>query len=93
MCTGVAPAIDNGAVAALKQGRIKVLPAIRCFHPDAVELVDDRRIAPDVVIAAVGCTTGLEGKLAGLDVLDARCWSAWVAMPKKPGIMKSLSRT
>jgi cation diffusion facilitator CzcD-associated flavoprotein CzcO len=70
--TGVAPAIDNGAIAALKQGRIRVVPAISRFREQDIELVDGLRIAPDVVIAATGYTAGLGDLLRGLDLLDAR---------------------
>jgi cation diffusion facilitator CzcD-associated flavoprotein CzcO len=70
--TGVAPAIDNGAIAALKQGRIRVVSAISRFREHDVELVDGLRIAPDVVIAATGYTAGLGAILHGLDLLDAR---------------------
>jgi cation diffusion facilitator CzcD-associated flavoprotein CzcO len=70
--TGVAPAIDNGAIAALKQGRIRVVPAICRFREQDIELAGGLRIAPDVVIAATGYTTGLGDMLHGLDLLDAR---------------------
>jgi cation diffusion facilitator CzcD-associated flavoprotein CzcO len=70
--TGVAPAIDNGAIAALKQGRIRVVSAISRFREHDVELVDGLRIAPDVVIAATGYTAGLGEMLRGFDLLDAR---------------------
>lgn len=70
--TGTAPAIDNGFIAALKAGKVEVVPEIEAFEPDAVRLVDGRRLEPDMVIAATGYGSGLEKMLGGLGVLDER---------------------
>jgi cation diffusion facilitator CzcD-associated flavoprotein CzcO len=69
---GVAPAIDNGFVAALKAGRASIVPEIEAFRGGAVRLVDGRLIEPDVVICATGYRTGLEALIGDLDVLDER---------------------
>jgi cation diffusion facilitator CzcD-associated flavoprotein CzcO len=68
---GTAPAIDNGFIAALKAGRVTVVPEIECFDTAGVRLTDGRYIEPDVVIAATGYRTGLESLLGHIDVLDA----------------------
>ncbi|TPO02056.1 NAD(P)/FAD-dependent oxidoreductase, partial [Mesorhizobium sp. CU2] len=65
-------AADDGAVDAIKAGRIAVVPQISAFRRDGVILANGRAIAPDVVIAATGYRTGLEPMLGGLGVLDAK---------------------
>jgi len=69
---GVGPAFDLGFVAALKAGRIAAVPAVRAFCGRMVELVDGRRLAPDVVICATGYRPGLESMVGHLGVLDSR---------------------
>jgi NADPH-dependent 2,4-dienoyl-CoA reductase/sulfur reductase-like enzyme len=69
---GVAPAIDDGFVQALKAGRIEVLPEIRRFTATGVEFRDGRCVEADVVIAATGYRTGLETLLGNTDLLDDR---------------------
>ena len=69
---GVAPAIDNGFVTALKHGSIQVVPAVESFEPDRVRLADGRRIAPDIVVFATGYRTGLEQVIGHLALLDER---------------------
>ena len=67
---GVATAIDGGCVAALRSGRLRVVPEIVCFDGEEVRLADGTAIKPDVVIAATGYRTGLEPLVGHLDVLD-----------------------
>ncbi len=69
--TGTAPAIDNGFVAALKAGKVTVVPEITGFEATGVRLADNQTIEPDIVIAATGYRTGLQSMLGHLDVLDA----------------------
>ena len=69
---GVAPAFDNGFVAALKAGRISVLPQIESFHGGTVRLADGQTVRPDVVICATGYSPGLEKMVGHLDVLDSK---------------------
>ena len=69
---GVAPAVDDGFIAALKSGQIAVVPAVASFEHENVVLSDKRRLQPDVVIAATGYSPGLENLVGHLDVLDAR---------------------
>ncbi len=64
------PAYDDGFVAALKAGRIEIVPAVVGFDRTEVLLSDDTRIAPDAVIAATGYRRGLEPLVGQLGVLD-----------------------
>lgn len=68
----VAIASDDGAVAAMKAGRVKAVPEIKSFDGSKVVLDDDGTIEPDVVIAATGYRTGLETMVGHLGVLDGR---------------------
>ncbi|MEE4238873.1 MAG: NAD(P)/FAD-dependent oxidoreductase [Anderseniella sp.] len=67
---GVAPAIDNGFIRALKAGRVKVAGGVSRFDEDGVSLADGQRLNPDIVIAATGYRPGLESLLGHLDILD-----------------------
>lgn len=65
------PIIDVGIVAALRTGRVKVVPAVERFEGASVHLLGGATLQPDVVVAATGFTPGLEELLGGLGVLDA----------------------
>ncbi|HEY9038762.1 MAG TPA: NAD(P)/FAD-dependent oxidoreductase [Roseovarius sp.] len=67
---GVAFAIDDGLVAALKAGQLRCLPHVERFDETHVHFAGGASCAPDVVIAATGYRTGLEPLLGHLDVLD-----------------------
>ena len=67
-----APAFDDGFVAAVKQGRITIVPAVEGFDGDDILLADGSRTQADVVIAATGYRRGLEPLLGHLGVLDDR---------------------
>lgn len=69
---GIAPAIDDGFVAALKSGRFRVVPRIHRFHAAAVEFNNGEHVEPDVVIAATGYRSGLESILDLPGLLDDR---------------------
>jgi cation diffusion facilitator CzcD-associated flavoprotein CzcO len=69
---GISPAIDDGFIAALKSGRIEVVPEIRQFHDAAVELANGDRVEPDVVIAATGYHSGLVSLLDVPGLLNDR---------------------
>ncbi|MEI9422550.1 NAD(P)/FAD-dependent oxidoreductase [Mesorhizobium sp. Cs1299R1N1] len=82
-------AADDGAVDAIKSGRIVVVPAIREFTRDGVILADGRMVAPDIVIAATGYRTGLERMVGDLGVLDEKgvpLFNGGQADPKLPGL-------
>jgi putative flavoprotein involved in K+ transport len=65
-----APAFDDGFVAAVKAGRITVVPAVKGFDGDDILLADGSRTQADVVIAATGYRRGLEPLVGHLGVLD-----------------------
>lgn len=67
-----APAFDDGFVAAVKAGRIAVMPAVVGFDADDILLADGSRTQADVVIAATGYRRGLEPLVGHLGVLDDR---------------------
>lgn len=52
--------VDNGAMAAIKSGRFKVVGPVSHFEIDRVLLADSTELMPDHVIAATGYRTGLE---------------------------------
>lgn len=82
-------AADDGAVSAIKAGKIVVVPAIREFARDGVILANGSLIHPDIVIAATGYRTGLEpmvGKLGVLDKKGVPLFNGGQADPKLPGL-------
>ncbi|MDQ6436118.1 NAD(P)/FAD-dependent oxidoreductase [Mesorhizobium sp. LHD-90] len=85
----VAIATDDGAVAAMKAGRIKAVPEIKSFDGTKVVLEDGCSVEPDVVIAATGYRTGLESMVGHLGVLDQRgkpLFNGGHSDPKLPGL-------
>ncbi len=66
---GLGPVVDSGFVAALKQRRIEIVPAVEGFDDADVVLRGDVRLQPDVVIAATGYRSGLEELVGRLGVL------------------------
>ncbi|PTE07339.1 flavin-containing monooxygenase [Mesorhizobium helmanticense] len=82
-------AADDGAVRAIKGGKIVVVPTVREFTRDGVILGNDKLIAPDIVIAATGYRTGLErmaGKLGVLDGNGVPLFNGGETDPKLPGL-------
>lgn len=82
-------AADDGAAAAIKAGRIIVVPQLREFTSDGVILDNGQTIAPDVVIAATGYRTGLETMVGKLGVLDGKgvpLFNGSDSDPKLPGL-------
>ena len=68
--TGVTPTIDVGLVEELRAGRVAPVAAVDRFERGEVVLADGTRLAPDVVVAATGYTTGLPPVAGHLGVLD-----------------------
>jgi putative flavoprotein involved in K+ transport len=68
--SGVTVAIDQGFVQHLKAGRLEIVPQVAWFADPYVVLSDDRRLRPDVVLAATGFRRGLEPLVGHLNVLD-----------------------
>ena len=66
----VIPIVDVGLVAAVKQGRVTVVPALDRFDDGKPVLADGRVVEVDSVIAATGFRTGLELLVGHLGVLD-----------------------
>ncbi|AZO12925.1 MULTISPECIES: NAD(P)/FAD-dependent oxidoreductase [unclassified Mesorhizobium] len=82
-------AADDGAVDAIKAGRIIVVPQVLEFRADSVVLDNGQAISPDVVIAATGYRTGLETMVGKLNVLDAKgvpLFNGPHGDPKLPGL-------
>lgn len=82
-------AADDGAVDAIKAGRIVVVPQVREFRHDCVVLDNGQAIMPDVVIAATGYRTGLEtmaGRLGVLDVKGVPLFNGAASDPRLPGL-------
>lgn len=67
---GIAFALDDGFIRALKAGRVEAVAETVGFESGRVELADGRMLNPDVVIAATGYRSGLESMLGHLDVLN-----------------------
>jgi putative flavoprotein involved in K+ transport len=63
------PAIDDGFIAALKQGRTEVVAEVARLDGPEVVLADGRRLRPDAVICATGYRRGLEPLVGHLGVL------------------------
>ncbi len=85
----VALASDDGAVAAIKAGRIAVVPVIRAFDGATALLDGGRTLEPEVVIAATGYRSGLEPMVGHLGVLGARgkpLFNGGTADPRHPGL-------
>lgn len=70
--TGRIPVLDYGFVAAVRAGRIDVLPAVEGFADDRVLLAGGVTAQPDTVIAATGYAPGLTPLIGHLGVLDDR---------------------
>jgi cation diffusion facilitator CzcD-associated flavoprotein CzcO len=67
----VAPAVDDGFVADLKRGDVRLVGTIDRFEGPEVVLTGGSRLRPDVVIAATGYERGLEPLVGHLGVLDS----------------------
>jgi putative flavoprotein involved in K+ transport len=63
------PAIDDGFIAALKQGRAQVVAEVARLDGLEVVLADGSRLRPDAVICATGYRRGLEPLVGRLGVL------------------------
>jgi cation diffusion facilitator CzcD-associated flavoprotein CzcO len=70
---GKTPAIvDKEMIDAIKQGLIKIEPAVEALESTGARLAGGSRIRPDAIIAATGYRRGLESLVGHLDVLDAQ---------------------
>ncbi|MCG8315452.1 MAG: NAD(P)/FAD-dependent oxidoreductase [Pseudomonadales bacterium] len=72
LAEGVAPAIDNGFVKALKAGKVSIVPGIQYFTENSVVFAGGEEIVPDVILFATGYRTNLTSLLGEFDVLDTK---------------------
>jgi putative flavoprotein involved in K+ transport len=83
------PIVDVGLVAALRAGRLTVVPAVESFDGPAVRLRGGDTIEPRVVVAATGFRPGLGPLVGHLGVLDGQgrpLAHGDVALPGSPGL-------
>jgi cation diffusion facilitator CzcD-associated flavoprotein CzcO len=83
------PIIDVGLVAALRAGRVEVVPAVEGFDGPSVRLLGGASIRPDVVVAATGYRPSLEPLVRHLGVLDEHglpCAHGEKQAPGAPGL-------
>ncbi len=66
----VIPIVDVGLVGAVKDGTVKIVPAVERFEDGMPTLADGRAVEVDAVVAATGFRTGLEPLVGHLGVLD-----------------------
>jgi cation diffusion facilitator CzcD-associated flavoprotein CzcO len=67
---GRIPTLADELVDAVRAGRIEVVAAVAAVESDRVILADGISVAPEVIIAATGFSTDLDGLVGHLDVLD-----------------------
>ncbi|HET9650281.1 MAG TPA: NAD(P)/FAD-dependent oxidoreductase [Microlunatus sp.] len=64
------PILDHGFVAAIRDGRIRVVPEIARIDGPAVQLVDGSTRRPTAIVAGTGYRPDLRGLVGDLGVLD-----------------------
>ena len=69
---GKIPILDVGFIAALRAGRLEIVPAVEGFDGAAVLLRGGTRVLPEAVVAATGFSPALQGILDGLGLLDEK---------------------
>lgn len=69
---GAMPVQDTGLLAAVRAGRVEVVPAVAALDGEDVVLADGSRVRPDAVIAATGYRCALDRLVGHLGVLDER---------------------
>jgi len=68
--SGRIPILDLGTIAMVKQGRIRVLPAVREILPDTVRFADGALLPFDAIIFATGYTPGLDKVIKGFETIS-----------------------
>jgi putative flavoprotein involved in K+ transport len=66
----VIPIVDVGLMAAVRDGQVRVVPALERFEDGIAVLADGRAAEVDAIVAATGFRTGLEPLVGHLGVLD-----------------------
>jgi putative flavoprotein involved in K+ transport len=67
---GRIPTLADELVAAVRAGRVEVVAALDAVKSDRVMLADGTSVTPDVIVAATGFSTDLDGLVGHLGVLD-----------------------
>ena len=67
---GRIPTLADELLDVVRAGRVEVVGAVKAVEPDRVILADGTSVAPQVVIAATGFGTDLDGMVGHLGVLD-----------------------
>jgi putative flavoprotein involved in K+ transport len=67
---GRIPTLADELIDAVRAGRIEVVAAVEAVESNDVILADGTSVAPDVIIAATGFSTDLDGLVGHLGVLD-----------------------
>jgi len=71
--SGRVPILDIGTIAMIKQGKIRVLPAVQEILPDRVRFAGDALHPFEAIIFATGYTSGLDAVIKGFETIaDAR---------------------
>jgi putative flavoprotein involved in K+ transport len=69
---GRIPTLADELIGAVRAGCVEVVAAVEAVEPDRVILADGKSVAPEVIIAATGFSTDLDGLVGHLGVLDER---------------------
>jgi putative flavoprotein involved in K+ transport len=69
---GRIPTLADELVNVVRAGRVEVVRAVKAVESDGVILADGRCVAPQVIIAATGFGTDLEGVVGHLGCLDEK---------------------
>ena len=67
---GRIPTLADELVEAVRTGRVEVVAAVSAVESDLVLLDDGTAVAPEVIVAATGFSTDLDGLVGHLGVLD-----------------------
>jgi indole-3-pyruvate monooxygenase len=71
--SGRIPILDIGTIAMVKQGRIRVLPALQEILPDSLRFAGGARLPFEAIVFATGYTPGLAKVIEGFETIaDAR---------------------
>jgi putative flavoprotein involved in K+ transport len=67
---GRIPTLADELIDVVRVGRVEVVRAVKAVEPDSVILADGTSVGPQVIIAATGFGTDLDGLVGHLGVLD-----------------------
>jgi cation diffusion facilitator CzcD-associated flavoprotein CzcO len=69
---GRIPTLADELIAAVRSGRVEVVPAVEALEHNRVILAGGKSVAPEVIIAATGFSTDLDDLVGHLGILDER---------------------